>query len=81
MITGFDSEADRRDAVRKQIISQCVAEMRDIITSEGPTQTYQERRWLELSVAMELLKGLQLEFMSEVYRQEITTAEKEIDKV
>jgi hypothetical protein len=77
-MTGFDSESDRRDAVRKQIVDECVFTVRENIRVHGATNTHEERRWLELTVACNLLQGLQREAMSDVYRQEIEDAGKKL---
>lgn len=78
-MTGFDSEADRRDAVRKQIVDAAVEQVHECIGRNRVTATPEERRYLELAVAMRLLDGLRLEAMSVMMRQEIATAEKAIE--
>jgi len=74
--TGFDSEADRRDAIRKQIVDECLFTIRENIRVHGATRTNEERRWLEVTIARELLTGMQREAQTAVYRQEIGEAEK-----
>ena len=91
-MTGFDSESDRRDAIRRQIVDECVAYVHEKIGIHGVTQTPEERRYLEVTVARrllnhpilnnmmrELLKRQELEAMSQMMRQEIADVEKEID--
>ncbi len=78
IFTGFDSEADRRDAIRREIVQDCVREVRTTIAKHGPTKAREERRYLEIAVAIHLLEGLRQEDATRMWYQEIADAEKEI---
>jgi len=77
---GFDSESDRRDAIRRQIVDECVAYVQQSIGIHGPTQTHEERRYLEIVVARRLLKGQELESMSAMLTQETLDALNKLEK-
>lgn len=70
-----DSESDRRDAIRRQIVQTCVGKVLDTIRENGVTTTAEERRYLEIEVATKLLNGIRLEAMSMMMRCEIHTIE------
>jgi hypothetical protein len=76
----YDSESDRRDAVRKRLVDNCLRLIYDTIRIGSVTNTQEERRYLETAIAHKLLDGLRLESMSMMMRQEIHTAEAEIEK-
>jgi hypothetical protein len=77
-MTGFDSEADRRDAVRKQIVDAAVDAVHRVLQGNAVTATYEERLLLEVCVVERLLQGMRIEAMSQMYRQEIKAAEQEL---
>jgi hypothetical protein len=79
-LTGFDSEANRRDAIRQQIVNTCLGFIHEQIKKNGATKTHEERHWLEVSIASRLLSGIRLEAQTTMFGQEIKEAEKEIDK-
>ena len=53
-MTGFDSKSDRREAIRKQIIDECVFTVNRMIIERSVTQTPAERSLLLLGVTMRL---------------------------
>jgi hypothetical protein len=79
-MTGFDSEADRRDAVRTQIVDAAVDAVHRALQGNAVTATYEERLMLEVCVVERLLQGMRIEAMSQVYRQEIATAEQKLEE-
>lgn len=74
-LTGFDSESDRRDAIRKQIVDECRFSVQQIIEKHAVTKTREERHFLELDVISTLLEAAVMETRSLMMRQEIHDAE------
>lgn len=74
-MTGFDSEANRREAIRKQIVDAAYDNAMRVILSHGATHTMEERTYLQAMLIERLAKGLCMEAMSQVFRQEIQDAE------
>lgn len=71
-------EADRRDSARLQLVNDVIGLIHHYITKHAPVRSHEERRVLEMEIALGLLKGIQLENRSMMYRQEILTAEQEL---
>jgi hypothetical protein len=79
-LDGFDSESDRRDAIRKQIVDECLFTVRENICTHGATLTSEERHFLELEVACKLLESLRLDAMSVMMTQETLDALNKLEK-
>ena len=78
-MTGFDSEADRRDAIRKEIVDEAYQAVVAIIMNKGVTFTPEENTYFQAAILNRLAKGLCMEAMSAMFRQEIDIATKETD--
>ncbi len=74
-MSGFDSEADRRDATRREIVALSVGLVRECISQHTITKTIEEQRYLEMTVAAKLIDSQCREAYSQVLRQEIAAAE------
>jgi hypothetical protein len=79
LMTGFDSEAGRRDALRKQIVDAGVAAVLNVISQNAVTYTPAERMYLQIAIAQAVLNGVRLEAMSALFCEEIATATEQID--
>jgi hypothetical protein len=79
-MTGFDSESDRRDAIRKQVVDEATGAVLRAISNHAVTFTPAERTFLQTAVAERLLFLLRIEAMSMLMREEIATATQEIEE-
>lgn len=78
-MTGFDSESDRRDAIRHQIVNECVALVDASIDKHAPTGSLEERTYLLAAVMQRLHERVLGEARLGMMRREILDAEAEID--
>jgi hypothetical protein len=62
---------DRREAIRQQIIDECVSAMNRIITEHSVTHTLAERSFLLTAVMMRLTESLCLEMRTQMMGPEI----------
>ena len=76
---GFDSETDRRDAIRKQIVDTAYDEILKILSAHGATHTPQERAYLQAAILKRLVQAMYLDLQMAVYREEIKTAESKLE--
>lgn len=77
-MTGFDSEADRRDAIRKQIVFECVRLVNQTIGKTSVTKTPEERAILMLDVILGLMQSMQIDARQAMWVKEIKDAESKL---
>jgi hypothetical protein len=78
-MTGFDSESDRRDAIRKQIVDVCLFRVQETISLTAVTSTPEERATLMLDVILGLLESIRIDARQAMWIKETKDAEKAID--
>lgn len=78
-LTGFDSESDRRDAVRKQVVDRSAAYVLNVVREHSVTGGQAEGAYLLVSVAERLIQSIALDAKTLMYREEIHTATEEIE--
>lgn len=71
----FDSEADRRDAIRKQVVDLAYDEILKILSKCGVTHTPQERAYLQVAILKRLIQALYMDAQMALYAEEIKSAE------
>lgn len=75
----MSSEADRRDEARARLVDDAAKSALKVISEGAVTYTPAERSFLQLAVAERLLRGVRLEAMSMMMREETETALREIE--
>lgn len=77
-MTGFDSEANRRDAIRKQIVDTCLFRVQETISLTAITNTPEERAILMLDVVLGLMQSMQIDARQALWVWEIKDAESKL---
>lgn len=78
-MTGFDSESDRREAIRKQIVFECVHLVNQTIRKTNVTNTPEERTTLMLDVILGLMESIRIDARQAMWIKEAKDAEGKIN--